>query len=135
MSDTMPLSRFPLMSVDQIEQREQKNPHNIDEVPIQTHQIDRRTVFRRESTAERLLDQPNQKAGADNHVQRVKSGHRKVQREKELRVGVGGCVGARLKIEVQAWNVMLNKLFVILDALNAQEHAAEDQRQDQKDRN
>src|SRR3984957_13600939 len=134
MSDTMPLSRFPLMPVDQIEQREQKNPHNIDEVPIQTHKIDGGTVFGIESPLKRLLDQPNQEAGADNHVQRVQPGHRKVQGEKELRVSVGANGSARLEIEVQARNVVFDEFLVIFDALDAKKHAAEDQGQDQEDR-
>jgi hypothetical protein len=104
--------------INKIEQREKENPNDIDEMPVQTDEVDWRAVLGRETALHRLSDQPNQQACADNHVQGVKPGHREVKREKQLRVGVGSHRGARLKVETQPWNVMLDEFFMILNALD-----------------
>src|SRR5580658_522639 len=123
-----------LVPVNQIQQREKKNPNNIDEVPVQTDEVDRRAVFRREPALERLPNQPDQQARADDHVQGMQAGHCEIKREKQLRVRVGGHRSARLEAKIQAGNVMLDKFLVVFDALDAQEYAAENQGQDQKNR-
>src|SRR5215469_8981239 len=119
-SDTrFPLDEFPLVPVDQIEQREKKNPHNVDEVPVQADQLDWSVVPRRETAAQRLLNEPQKQAGADDHVQRVKAGHGEVQGEEKLGVGIGGHISARLEIEIPARDMVLHVLVVILDGFNA----------------
>src|SRR5581483_5192508 len=67
------------MTVDQVEQREQKNPDNIDEVPIESCQFDVRMIFPRELSFPRLPGEHEQQADSDNHMQRMESGHREVE--------------------------------------------------------
>lgn len=55
--------------INQIEQSEQINPHNVDKVPVQTHHFDRSIVAGGETALKRLLDDPNEKSGTNDHVQ------------------------------------------------------------------
>src|SRR6266403_2553351 len=120
------------MTIDQIEQWEQKNPDDIDKVPVQADIFYGRVVFRRKTAAQRFFDEPNEQACADDHVQGVEAGHAKVQREEKLGMGVGAGVGPRLELEIQAGDVVLNILVVILDGLNAKKDRAEDQSGDEE---
>src|SRR6202521_4627907 len=122
------------MTINQIEQRKQENPNDIDEVPVEANVFNGSVVLRREAAAQRFLDEPDKQAGADDHVQGVQAGHAKVKGEEKLGVGVGGDVGAGLEIEIPAGDVVLDVFVVILDALDAQKDAAEDQRGDEEDR-
>src|SRR5438094_10084583 len=105
------------MASDEIWQREQKNPHDVDKVPIQAHQFHWGVVLRREAASQRLSEKPQQQSGADDHVQRMQAGHREIQREKKLGVRIGGHVRARLKAETWTRNVVLDILVVIFDSL------------------
>src|SRR6266403_5593858 len=120
------------MTIDQIEQWEQKNPDDIDKVPVQADIFYGRVVFRRKTAAQRFFDQPNEQARADEHVQGVEAGHDKVQREEKLGMGVGAGIGARLELEIQTGNVVLNIFVVILDGLDAKKDGAEDQSGDEE---
>src|SRR6266852_4205585 len=66
---------------DQVQQWKEKNPDNIDEMPVQAHNLDRREIVRREAVFPRAPDQPNQETHADNHMQGMKSRHRKIEEE------------------------------------------------------
>src|SRR6202011_4411846 len=72
------------MPIDEIQQREQEQPHNIDEVPVQAEVLNRRNVSAGELTVIRAPGQPEQQHDSDDHVQRVHSGHREVEREEDL---------------------------------------------------
>src|ERR1700737_2475434 len=48
----------PSVAIDQIEQREQENPNDIDEVPVEADVLDGSVVLRREAATQRLLDEP-----------------------------------------------------------------------------
>jgi hypothetical protein len=48
----------PSVAIDQIEQREQENPNDINEVPVETDIFDGSVVLRREAAAQRFLDEP-----------------------------------------------------------------------------
>src|SRR6266403_2229226 len=115
------------MTINQIEQWEQKNPDDIDEMPVQADIFYGRVVFRRKAAAQRFFDEPYEQACADEHVQGVEAGHAKVQREEKLGMGVGAGVGARLELEIPAGDVVLNIFVVILDGLDAKKDRAEDQ--------
>ena len=56
---------------------------------------------------------------ADDHVQRVQAGHHEVEREEDLRVPEV----LLLELEVGSRHVVLDELVVVLDALDAEEHA------------
>src|SRR5258707_3401278 len=134
-SDTrLPFLLTPSVAIDQIEQRKQENPNDIDEVPVEADVFNGRVVLRREAAAQRFLDEPNKQAGAHDHVQGVQAGHAEIEREEKLGVRVGGGVGAGLKVEIPAGNVMLDVFFVILDALDAKKDATEDQGSDEANR-
>src|SRR5882724_7714992 len=97
-SDTrLPFFLTPSVAINQIEQGEQENPHNVDEVPVEADIFDGRLVLRREAAAQRFLDEPNEQAGADNHVQGVQAGHAEIEGEEKLSVSVGSRVSARLE--------------------------------------
>src|SRR5258707_15020891 len=107
------------MTIDQIEQWKQKNPDDIDEMPVQADIFYGRVVFRRKAAARRFFDEPYEQACADDHVQGVEAGHAKVQREEKLGMGVGAGIGAWLELEIQAGNVGRDVFGVILDGLDA----------------
>src|ERR1700726_361836 len=120
-SDTrLPFFLTPSVAIDQIEQRKQENPNDIDEVPVQADVLHRRVVLRREASAHRFFNKPKEQAGANNHVQGVQAGHAKVEREEKLGVRVGGGVGAGLELEIPAGDVMLHVFVVVLDRLDAE---------------
>jgi len=55
---TLPPATVSLMPVDEIQQREQKDPHNVDEVPIQAHQFHWGVVLRRKAAPQRFPEEP-----------------------------------------------------------------------------
>src|SRR6266478_8739658 len=132
-SDTRASRLHLLVPINQIQQREKINPHNIDEVPVETDVFDRRVLLRRETALERFLDQPNEQARANDHVHGVEAGHREIERKEELRVGVGGHVRAWFEIKTRAGNVVLFILGVIFDGLDAEKNGAKKQSQDKKE--
>src|SRR5438270_4461469 len=71
-------------TVNEVEEREEKNPDDVDEVPVEAHDLDGAVVLGAEIAAPRPHDHPDQEAGADDHVQRVQAGHAPVKRHEEL---------------------------------------------------
>ncbi len=113
---------------DEIEQREQEDPHDIDEVPVETADLDRARVFLGNGAVQRPHEHPQHDAETDDHVQRVQAGHHEIEREEDLRVPeVFG-----FETEVRARDVMLHELVVVLDALDPQERRSQDHRHDQE---
>src|ERR1700738_1223006 len=105
-SDTrLPFFLTPSVAIDQIQQREQENPNDIDEVPVEADVFHGRVVFRREAAAQRFLDEPEKQARSNDHVESVQAGHAAIEGEEKLSVGVGGRVCAGLEIKVRAGNV------------------------------
>src|SRR5260370_42106174 len=104
----LPSLEIWLMTVNQIQQWKQENPNNVDEMPVQPDVLDRSVVLRSETAAQRFSDEPDQQAGADNHVQIGQPGHAKIQQKEKLRVGIRGHVVAGLKIKIPAWDVLLD---------------------------
>src|SRR5258708_9043679 len=134
-SDTrLPVLLTASVAIDQIEQRKQEKQNDVDEGPVEADVLNGRVVRRREAAAQRFVDEPNKQAGAHDHVQGVQAGHAEIEREEKLGVRVGGGVGAGLKVEIPAGNVMLDVFFVILDALDAKKDATEDQGSDEANR-
>src|SRR5688500_9308807 len=82
--------RFLPHGVDQIEQRIDEDPDDVDEVPVQADDLDGVVIFGREPALSRVHDQPDEQAHADQHVQGVDRGHGKVEREEDRRGLVGG---------------------------------------------
>src|SRR4030095_17260016 len=106
----------------------QKDPHDVDEVPVQTGHFDWHEILGRKSAARSLPQNDEHDADADHHVQRVEASHREIQREENLRL-------ARVFLvehEVRSRNVMLVKLVCVLHTLDAEEDAAEQDCQNQE---
>src|ERR1700728_450189 len=122
------------MPVDQVKQREQVDPDDVDEVPVEATDFDGRVIFGGETTLPRHKQEPGKKTEADNHMQRVQAGHNEVERKENLgmaRVGVLVRMARnRYVIEAEGWprNVVFFEFFFILDALDAQECEPEEHR-------
>src|ERR1700739_2103936 len=120
----MKSSRMP---VNQIEQREKIDPDNIDEVPVETANLDGSVVFRCEASLPRHGQEPREDSETDDHVQRVQTRHYEIKGKKYLRVAgvciLAGMPGNRLVLETKrcSRDVMLNKLLAVLDALDSEE--------------
>src|SRR5207247_7053951 len=113
---------------DQIEQREKKNPDDVDEVPVEAADLDRAVVFVRDRAAPRQPQHHEHDPDADHHVHRVQPGHDEIEREEDL-----GVTGVRLlELKRRSWYVVLDELVVILDALDAEKRGAEDHRDGEK---
>src|ERR1700723_4418688 len=74
------------MAADEIQQREKEDPNDIDEVPIQSEVIDGRGMPIHVCAVICLVEQNEQNADTDDHVQGVHAGHGKVKEEEELGV-------------------------------------------------
>src|SRR2546421_6537357 len=113
----------------QIEEREEEDPHDVDEVPVEAHHLDRPVILRSEIAAPRTPDDVQQEANADDHVQRVKASeapieqHEQLDFRRELRILVPG--------EVASGEKALVPVRVVLVALDAEEDAAKDESGDE----
>jgi len=126
-----------LVPADQIEQREEIDPDNVDKVPVQTEVFNKRNVSRgiRPGLARKIMYPKN----PDTIImcRAWHAGHEEIEREVELGVdrhirrqrlvvvflenlGIGSRIGKRLNAEVEAWDVMLLDLLRVLDGLDAQ---------------
>src|ERR1700679_2632979 len=126
-----------LMFVNQVKQRKQVNPDNVDEMPVQAAYFDGPVVFGRQASIPGQREEPHEDPDAEDHVHGVESGHDEIKGEINLRVvrvgeltGVSGD-GLVLEAEGGAGHVVLYKLIAVFDALNAEESAAENQCEDE----
>src|SRR5215470_7632082 len=76
------------MTVDQVQQREKENPDDIDEVPVKADVFDGRVVVCVKAAFTRFQNKVEQQAGADDHVQSVKTGLTEIEREIQLSVSI-----------------------------------------------
>src|ERR1700761_7028983 len=127
---------FSLVPADQIEQREEEDPDNIDKVPVQTKVLNEGDVAVHVSTTHRFGEHAAKQHDTDDHVNGVHAGHGKVEREVNLGPlrhvywkrfvirFLGGFVRLRMReglnTEAAAGNVMLFPLLVVLDRLDTQ---------------
>ena len=74
------------VATDQIEQRKEEDPHDIDEVPVETADFDRGEILRTNFTTTYLGDHPQHDAAAYNHVKGMHTRHHEVERKKAHRV-------------------------------------------------
>src|ERR1700730_8499652 len=122
---------FQRMAADEIQQRKKEDPDNIDEVPIQSEVIDGRGMSVGIRTVVCLVEQNEQNADTDDHVQGVHAGHGKVKEEEEL--GVLRHIRRQRNIPLVRWmnkifhakacpgDVVLGVLVVIFNRLDTQE--------------
>src|SRR4029453_6921145 len=76
------MSRLPV-PLDQIEQREKEDPDDVDEVPVQAEDLDRRVPFLRELAAYGHPQNHRQDANPDHHVERVHARQREVDEHED----------------------------------------------------
>ena len=105
------------MASNQIEQREEENPHDIDEVPIEAADFNRCKVLSRNLVAPDLGDHPQHDADANDHVQCVHPGHHEVKREENF--GVAERDLRVVPLEHAAGDEVLVPFVAVLDVLDA----------------
>src|SRR5829696_6321793 len=83
------VNRFPMMwpvddmsvsPADEIEEREQEDPHQIDEVPVKAHDLDRRVPLRGELPLGGHAGDDRHDHHADDHVGGVQTGQGEIER-------------------------------------------------------
>src|ERR1700739_3666428 len=119
------------MAADEIQQREKEDPDNIDELPIQPEVIDGRGMSVSIRAVVSLVEQNEQDANTDDHVQGVHAGHGKVEKEEELgvlchiwrqrNITLIGGMDKVFYAEVCSRDVVLDIFLVIFNRLDAQE--------------
>src|SRR5271155_1099155 len=120
-----------LVFVDQVKQRKQINPDNVDEVPVQAADLDRSVPLGSETSLPGHDEKPEKNTQANNHVQRMQSSHDEVEREKHLRVTRIGELtrmprdGDVLETKRSAGDVMLFELVFVFDRLDTEEGKTE----------
>src|SRR5579863_2220786 len=81
-----PLIKSSRVPIDQVQQREQVNPDDVDEVPVQPADFHRRVILRSEISLPGHDKQPGENSQSHNHVQRVQTSHDEIQGEENLRM-------------------------------------------------
>src|SRR6185369_560970 len=145
------------MPPQQVEQRKQENPNDVDKVPVKSNHFNRTVIFGIEAAPQRKNQQVHQQSRADDHVHRVHAGHREVDPVEHFHIfhsgiyGVfHGLTGKQMQLVMIDWLTFLlhprikwipgNQaardqvilvFVVILDRFYAQERQAQDERQSQ----
>ena len=101
----------------EIEQGKEENPDQIDQVPVQAGELDRRVVLGREMVSQRAGEHPGDDAHADQNVDAVQPGHEEVHAEEHVRVGP---LHALERVEL-ARQLPLVKLVRVLEILDHEE--------------
>ena len=72
--------------MNQIEQREEEDPHEVDDMPVEPTEIDGGIVLRAEMPLHASQDEPADHDHSDHHVNAVKAGHRVVDGKEPMGV-------------------------------------------------
>src|SRR5450631_1615518 len=119
------------MPADQVQQLKQINPDDIDQGPVQSRVFYRREVARRVMSLPCEDSQHAEEAAANNHMQRVHSGHREIEGKKELgflrvdRNLLAVVVEGVRELESRSGYVVLLEFFAVLETLDDEEGHAE----------
>lgn len=71
--------------VNEVEEWEQKNPHQVNDMPVQADEVNRGVVVAAVATSTRAHDEPSDDTDTDNDMDAVESGHAVVDREELVR--------------------------------------------------
>src|SRR5437762_6135253 len=112
---------------DQVKHGIQKDPDNIDEMPVQADVFNGRVVLRRVVALPSKKSNYADNSDSDDQVDSVNAGHDEVQREENFRVPRVPALG---KFITRAGDVVLLPFLVIFKALVHQEYGAEQHRYD-----
>src|ERR1700712_509080 len=98
------------MGINQIQQRKEENPNDIDEVPVESDHLDGRVPLGSVGSSIGFDDQEEQESGADDHVKSVESGHGEV--ESEVKAGmrhIHAC-GPVMRMEIGTGDFVMDEL-------------------------
>src|SRR5688500_15815710 len=117
-----------IASIDKIQQREQEDPDDIHEVPVQSCHFDGKVVLPCETSLPVQKTKYRHHCNADQHVEGVHSGHHEIEPEEDLhfRTRVG------LKGEMRPGNQMFMILVHVFHSLDGEERRSDRHRQQQK---
>src|SRR5262249_50655613 len=104
------------VAADQVEEGKEEDPDDVDEVPVEPGDLDRRVVGGADATRPRHPKEPGHDAEPDDHVEGMEPGQREVEREEDLRRVRLGAVPH----EVRPGDEVLVELVPVLVALDAQ---------------
>src|SRR6185503_6615023 len=130
------------MPTDEVQQREEIDPDDVDEVPVEAEVFDECDVAGGVGTGSGSEDHEHENTDSDDHVEGVHAGHGEIEEEVEFGVpghvvrqrlilvflvdfGVALWVKERLHAVMEARDVMLLDLLSILDGLNTKEDETE----------
>src|SRR4030095_1766449 len=119
------------MSSKQIKQREKKDPHDDDKVPVETRNLYGTVVFGTVTSFSGEIEKHRHYTDTDDQVERVHPGHREVDPVKHLHMSHGD-TGRQLQVRVEriagnqsSGNEVIDVLFVILNGFDAKKHEAQ----------
>jgi hypothetical protein len=112
----------------QIQQGEQKNPHNINEMPVKAGYLDGVEVFL-EAIPRGQHDQGCHDAAAHDHMQSVKPGHEKIEEHEKLDVSGMRTVISEVNTGGETVKILVPPLLAKLDS---KKHESENQSHHQK---
>src|SRR5438270_8492151 len=104
----------------QIEKRKQKDPNDIDEMPIQAGNLHRHKILRELPNASEQCQHEYQN-NANRDVDCVEAGQGKVNPEKQFSVGGVRPIPAKIK----SWDQMFHEIFAVLEPFNRHEENSE----------
>lgn len=105
----------------QIKKGKQKDPDDINEMPVQSGNLDRGVMPGGKSSSAREERQDQHHSDADRNVDRMQAGHGEIKPEKNLHM-------ARVRLvsfEVKNRHQMIGPIFVILDSFQNHENNSE----------
>ena len=110
------------MPPEKVEEREEEDPDDVDEVPVEARPGRRACCTRGVNSPCRAFDdQPGEQADADDHVEGVQPGHAEVEREEELALAAASARPARRSAAPgTSW---CSNFCCVLDELDAEEDA------------
>src|SRR4029453_10089824 len=85
MGTTCSLDMIRSVPSDQVEQRKEEDPHDVDEVPVQAGDLDGRVIRWPDTAGPPHPGQPRHDPEPDHHVEGMEPGEREVEGEEYLR--------------------------------------------------
>ena len=116
------------MAPDQVKQRKEKDPDNIDEMPVQARHFHRRMIGGRVNAAAGLYHENRKHPDSDDHVQGMKAGHGEIHGKEQLHLPG---VWTRIR-ECASRNQVVLEFIGIFDSLDSQKGQTEQHRKNEK---
>jgi len=115
----------------EVEQREEKNPDDVDKMPVETADVERRVVVCGEAAAGGHDDEDGENAEADDHVKGVQAGHKEIEDHEHLDLRLVGTPAGK-HLEGNARDDVFKVIVIPLEIeLDADEREAEEHREDE----